>query len=99
MGPLDVGLTHGEGTEMQVSATHIFLTGHNDCDSTPSPLCGKLTKLDASDGGMVFSKGYASRRAQRVRHELYQERVLASPSPPTAAPSSRAAQASRTVMA
>ena len=59
-GPLDVGLTHGEGTEMQVSATHIFLTGHNDCDSTPSPLCGKLTKLDASDGGIVFSKGYAS---------------------------------------
>ena len=61
-GPINVGVRHGEGTDIQVTETDIFMTGHNDCDTavTGSGLCGKLTKIGGSDGAVAWSKVYSS---------------------------------------
>ena len=62
-GPIDFGSTHGEGTDIQVSSSAIFMTGHHDCDTSAggaSGLCGKLTKIRASDGSMAWTKAYSS---------------------------------------
>jgi hypothetical protein len=58
-GPLDYGITHGEGSDMQVSVdgSALVMTGHGECSDM---LCGKLTKVAASDGSLLWSKAYAS---------------------------------------
>jgi hypothetical protein len=60
-GPTNMGLTHGEGTDIQVTSFAIFMTGHAECStSASSGLCGKLTKVEASSGSVAWSQSYSS---------------------------------------
>ena len=63
-GPLEFGATHGEGTELAVTADQsaLFMTGHNDCDpsTASSGLCGKLSKIAAADGSLSWTQTYSS---------------------------------------
>jgi len=61
-GPSNYGAAHGEATDMQVSAdgTLMAMTGHKACVGDPKSLCGKLSKVSAADGALLWSKEYAS---------------------------------------
>jgi len=60
-GPTRYGRAHGEGTDVAVSENGrtFAITGHG-CTRCQGELLGKLTKVRARNGRMVWSKGFAS---------------------------------------
>ena len=60
-GPTRYGRAHGEGTDVAVSdnGRTFAITGHG-CTRCQGELLGKLTKVRARTGRMVWSKGFAS---------------------------------------
>jgi len=63
---VNLGDTHGEGTEMAVAldGSALLVTGHDGCDANDQALaetmCGKLTKVSATDGAVLWSRPYGS---------------------------------------
>ncbi|EOD38130.1 hypothetical protein EMIHUDRAFT_200602 [Emiliania huxleyi CCMP1516] len=60
-GPIDVGSQHGEGTELAVAVDEsaVFISGHGGCLGLGG-FCGKLTKIRATDGVVLWSRAFSS---------------------------------------
>ena len=65
-GPVEYGVAHGEGTDVIATAdgTGFVMTGHgvkNAARNTaPGALLGQLTKVDATNGGVLWSTAFGS---------------------------------------
>ena len=68
-GPTNYGSFHGEGTDIEVVGTSIFIIGHGGSNGA---LSGRATKVDASDGTRQWTKSFSvGGNAQLIYNECW----------------------------